>query len=555
MNLYKIGVSGIAAAEARINTTAHNIANMGTAGYTRQSVMTSSAGAQAAVNGYIGRGVQVDTVMRQYDAFLYQQLSVAQGKGAQVSAQAGMLEQVSALVADRTTGISPALNTFFKSVNALASSPADAAVRQDLIGQANTLVTQINDAHAQLDGMRDGINAAFGTSVAQANAHLERIHALNGEIVAARATGHAPNDLLDQRDHALTQLNQIIGIESVEKNDVVSVTLASGHALLAGGQVYALHAVPADQDASRTVLAVTLPGDLGRQSFSDAQLTGGSLSGLAQVRRDTLDSLQSQLGQLSVGLAQAFNAVHAQGVAPSGNVVDVFTLGAPETLANRSNGGNATWNAQYAPVQTQVDANGAVTVSPLALEASDYEVRLDGDRYAITRLSDGAVSYSPTDEPLAIPGLTITLSGTPAQGDSWTIKATSVAARDLAVNIKQADDIAAANAVGGAANGQNALALARLQTQRLFNSSSASVADVYASAVNRVGVQTKTAIDAREAQSSLITQKQAAHQSVSGVNANEEYTNLMLYQTQYQANAKVIDTATRMFDALLNLQR
>ncbi|MCC3263618.1 flagellar hook-associated protein FlgK, partial [Paenibacillus polymyxa] len=83
---------GLNAAQAGLATTGHNINNATTVGYNRQRVMTSTAGAQATANGYIGRGVQVDTVVRSYDSFLYKQLVGANGSGAQLQAQ---LDQVS----------------------------------------------------------------------------------------------------------------------------------------------------------------------------------------------------------------------------------------------------------------------------------------------------------------------------------------------------------------------------------------------------------------------------------------------------------------------------
>ncbi|KAG0921194.1 hypothetical protein G6F32_015214 [Rhizopus arrhizus] len=91
MNLYKTALGGLNAAQAGLATTSHNINNATTVGYNRQRVMTSTAGAQATSNGYIGRGVQVDTVVRRYARFVYKQLVGAPGRGAQMQAQ---LDQV-----------------------------------------------------------------------------------------------------------------------------------------------------------------------------------------------------------------------------------------------------------------------------------------------------------------------------------------------------------------------------------------------------------------------------------------------------------------------------
>lgn len=555
MNLYKVGVSGITAAEAHINTTAHNIANMGTAGYNRQSVMVSSAGGQSTANGFIGRGVNVDGVIRQYDSFLFQQLSTAQGKGAELSTQASQLEQLSAIVADRRIGISPALTSFFNSVNAMASSPADPAVRQDLIGRANALATQINDVYDQLQSARDGINTQVSTTVEQVNSYLQRINDLNQQIVTTKGAGaQQPNDLLDLRDQALTELNQLVGVTFSEQNNIVSVSLANGQALIAGNQVYELRAVASAADPMRTVVAVSVPGTTQTQELRDSQVVGGKLGGLAKVRSETLDGMQAQIGQMAVGLALAFNAIHANGDSPSGEKVDFFNVGKPDVLNNSKNTGAATISATFTPLTETVAADGTRSLSTLDLSASDYEISFNNGQYSVRRLNDDSVTTFPPGDAPTIPGLTLNLGGAPADGDKWTIQTTRNAGRDLAVNIKRPEDIASADSAGGASNGQNALALAKLQNQRIFDGGTSSVTEVYSKAVNTIGVQTQSAISASNAQDSLVTQKQAAQQAVSGVNANEEYTNLAMFQSQYQASAKIIDVATSLFDTLLGLR-
>ncbi|MGE8591677.1 MAG: flagellar basal body protein, partial [Alcaligenes sp.] len=107
MNLYKTALSGLNAAQAGLSTTTHNINNATTVGYNRQRVLTSTAGAQATSNGFIGRGVQVDTVERSYDSFLYKQLVGSTGSGAQLQTQFAQVSQINNLFADRTVGIAP----------------------------------------------------------------------------------------------------------------------------------------------------------------------------------------------------------------------------------------------------------------------------------------------------------------------------------------------------------------------------------------------------------------------------------------------------------------
>ena len=130
-------------------------------------------------------------------------------------------------------------------------------------------------------------------------------------------------------------------------------------------------------------------------------------------------------------------------------------------------------------------------------------------------------------------GITVTVSGTPSNGDNFTI----------------------AKNTGGVFDGSNALLLGALQNKKTIGGSTASLNDAYAQLVSTVGNKARQIQIAGTAQTSLTTQIRTAQQSVSGVNQDEETANLLMFQQMYQANAKVIQTAATMFDAVLGISR
>jgi flagellar hook-associated protein 1 FlgK len=556
MNLYKTALGGLNAAQAGLATTSHNINNATTVGYNRQRVMVSTAGAQATTNGYIGRGVQVDTVVRSYDSFLYKQLVGAQGSGAHLQAQLDQVSQVNNLFADRTVGIAPGLNNFFTSMNTVASKPADPAARADLLGKANSLTTQIRSAYTEMQNQREGLNTQITTTVEQVNSYLSRIDDLNTQISLAtgKAGGSPPNDLLDQRDQAVMELNQLIGITTYEQGDKISISLASGgQSLLSGNSIYPLQAVASSKDAGRTVLAYTLPAGSGKTvavELDDREVTGGKLGGLLQFRSSSLDVMQNQLGQMAVGLALSFNAQHKEGVDQNGDPgLDFFSIGSPAAVPNTQNKSNAQISGTF----TDLDN----------INAKDYEISFDGTNYQVVRLPEGVRVYNgpatgtPPSATLDLDsemGVTLTIDAPPQAGDKWSLSPTRDAARDINVLIRDPEKIAAADLDGGDANGKNALKLAQLENAKVLGHGTMSTTDMFAQVVNTVGVQTAQVKAAATAQVNLIKQTTAAQQSVSGVNLNEEYVSLSLYQEQYQASARIIDVASTIFDTLLGLR-
>lgn len=133
---------------------------------------------------------------------------------------------------------------------------------------------------------------------------------------------------------------------------------------------------------------------------------------------------------------------------------------------------------------------------------------------------------------LAFDGITVSIGGVPADGDTFTI----------------------AKNTSGVSDGSNALLLGAQQNKKTMAGGSASFNEAYAQLVSSIGNKARQVQISNTAQSSVTLQIRTAQQSVSGVNQDEETANLLMFQQMYQANAKVIQTASTMFDAVLGIR-
>lgn len=552
MNLANLGLSGINVAQNRLQTTGHNINNANTDGYNRQSVNVSTAGAQSMGRGYIGMGVQTDSIERAYDNFLYRQLVNSQSKESELASYGTEITQINNLFADRTVGISPALQKFFDGIQAVASAPADPAARKELLGRASSLVGQINDANSFLDDQRNNLNTQISTTVRQINSYVERIHGFNQQIVTAKAAGAgaAPNDLLDQRDQAVAELNKLVGVTVIEQGDRFGLSFGSGQVLLSADTMYPLTAKPSDNDPKRTVVSYTMPVGNNKTTqveIDDQYIRGGALGGLMQYRSETLDPIQNDLGRMAVGLAMSVNQAHAQGFDQNGNPGgEVFSMRQPVVGAAVTNKGTAAFTASFS------DAN--------QLTAQDYQIAYDGTNYSVIRVPEGSLAYKGDGSgfPQVIDGLEIgfsATSGAPVAGDVWSLTPTRNAASDLGLKLVDPARFAAAGTDAGDADNANALAMAQLQTNKTLGQGTMSLNESFSQIVNNIGVQTQQNITAQKAQSTLVQQNFSAQQAISGVNLNEEYVNLERYQEQFRAASRLIDVSGTLFDTLLGLRQ
>ena len=557
MKLANLGLAAINVAQNRMQTTGHNINNVYTEGYNRQQVKVSTEGAQSMGRGYIGMGARVDSIERSYDNFLYRQVVNAQSKQAELDSFGTEITQINNLFADRTAGVSPALQKFFDGIQAVASSPADPAARKELVGRASSLVGQLNDANAFLEEQRGNINTQISTVVRQVNSYVERIHDFNGQIVRARASGSGatPNDLLDQRDQAVAELNELVGVKVIEQGDRIGLTFGAGQVLLSGDTVYPLSAQPSDYDPRRTAVAYSLPA--GNNSsvqieLDDKYITGGKLGGLLSYRTDSLDAVQNDLGRLAVGLAMSINKAQANGEDLNGDTgADMFSIANPTVLASPRNNpaSTGTVTVEFA------DAN--------KLTGANYQVSFDGAAYKVVRLPEQTVVApdDPSTTPPQYDGLTFNFPD-PAivpppvhAGDSWSVAPTRMAASDISMVMTDPAKFAAAGQGTGVSDNANALEMAKLQTAKTLGNGTMNFNEAYSQIVNNVGVQTQQTQTAQKAQAALVQQTYAAQQAYSGVNLNEEYVNLQRYQEQFQAASRLIDVSSTLFDTLLSLKQ
>ena len=135
-NLFFTGLSGLNVARTSLMTTAHNTANVYTTGYSRQVAEVATNAAVATGSGYVGTGAGVTTISRSYDRYLTAQLATAQSSSAALNSYGTEINRIDSLLADKTSGISVLMQSFFTAVQRVANTPAEPAAWQQLISFA-----------------------------------------------------------------------------------------------------------------------------------------------------------------------------------------------------------------------------------------------------------------------------------------------------------------------------------------------------------------------------------------------------------------------------------
>lgn len=441
-NILSIGQSALYAAQTALATTSHNLSNVNTAGYNRQIVVQSSAGALATGAGFVGQGTQITDISRVYDSFLNQQVMTSQTSTSKYTAYAAQISGINNTIADTSAGLSPALQSFFSDLQSLTATPNTDASRQEVLSGAQTLTARFQALASQLSDSKDSVNQQISGSVDSINSMATQVSALNKAIQAAQtATGDTPNDLLDQRDQVIASMNKIVKVTTQPTdNGGIDVFVGNGQGLVVGDTVQQLVAQPSLDDSSQTEVALkTANGTV--ISLPDSGFTGGSLAGIMQYRSETLGPTQNALGRIATVMASDFNAQNKLGLDQNGVAGgDFFSIDPPAVIGRSTNSATA--------------AASVTITTPSALTTSDYRLQYDGTKYTVTRLSDNtkttiASSPYPTPAP-EIDGITFA-QPTMAAGDSFTIKPTANAASSFSVALTGTSAIAAAAPILAAA--------------------------------------------------------------------------------------------------------
>ncbi|RUR41402.1 flagellar hook-associated protein FlgK [Vreelandella populi] len=534
MSMFSVGLSGLNAAQNALNTTSNNISNVFTPGYNRELAQLGE--------GRVGGGVRVDSIERQFNTYVANQLNNAKTQSSALNTYNNQISQIDNLLADREAGLSPLMQNFFSSLDAVASAPSDPAARQGVLGTANTLSSQFRSFDGYLQDMQSNINNQIKDEVTQVNNTVEQIAGLNKEISLARArSGEAPNSLLNQRDQLVSDLNERMDLRlNVQDGKTYNISLPNGQPLVTGTNSFKLTTMQAGYDPQRTVVGYRDGGGNVIQ-LDESAIKGGALGGLMAFRSETLDKTQNQIGQLAVSLSVAFNEQHKQGIDLNGNEgEDLFRVRTPQAYSHM---GNSTDIASI-----EFDA-----ANINQLRATDYTVSYSDDAFTVKRNDSGAsVDFEWENDTLSFGGINISFASMPVNGDTFEVQPVRRAGSGMDVNITDLDKIAAGSEASSGDN-RNALALQELQSKNIVGGS-ASVSGAYGALVSDVGNRANITQVNLEARQGLTDQLRAVQQSESGVNLDEEAANLIRYQQYYMANARVIDTAGSIMDTILNLR-
>ncbi len=433
-SLLGIGVSGLQVFQNSLNTIGHNISNVNTEGYSRQSVQLSTRNPQISGSGFIGSGVQAVSVTRSFNSFIEANLRGSTSSAAEFETFYALAIQLDNVVADTDAGVANSMQRFFNALQDVASAPSDTAAREVLLNEASNLADQFNELSSWFEAVRGQVNSEIKSSVTEINRLSTAIAELNQTIVTeeGRSGGQPANDFLDQRDVLIRDLSELVAVTTLRQDDgSINVLAGSGQVLVVGNKATTLETFIVAGDPGQ--LGVAIRGSGSTLVPITEQISGGSLGGALNFRDRMLDSAVNSLGLTAIGLSQFVNEQQAQGMDLDGLL------------------GNDFFNVAQPQIRTLAGTTGNVLVAfddVSQLTNNNYKLQFNAGSWQLTRTdTNQVVTMTGTGtavDPFVAEGFSLEVTAAPANGDAYVIQPTRNGALDMEMVLANNRQIAAA---------------------------------------------------------------------------------------------------------------
>lgn len=418
--IMSVALGALRASQGALEATSNNVANANTPGFSRQRAVLVPGDPVTEGSLTFGTGVMLQRLESVRDPLLELRLDQESQHNSQLDSLVSSLQPIEVMFSDSNSGLGDGITKFFNSLNQLSTDPASLTLRQGVLAAASNLANVFHSTASNMQLQRSNLDLNVGQAVVQVNQLTIQIAQLNHQIGTLEHVGQDGGALVDKRTQAIRQLAQLIDVSTIQTGDGIALTTSNGTALVAGDQSLALtaqlqpdgmlHVFSQDQDLT-------------------AQLTGGKLAGLLQVRDQSIPSLLGNLDTLAAGLANGLNAANRGGFdlsgavggdllvpppASGGGAAASFALAANDAslLAASSDGspGSGGNLAVLSAVHDQATIQGrtptefyADLVASVGSEVSSGTAQLDASQLILRQLHDqrGAISGVWLDEEAA----------------------------------------------------------------------------------------------------------------------------------------------------------
>lgn len=563
-------VRGVFSNQLSLDTVGHNITNASTEGYSRQSVNLAATRGQNVSSLYgdviVGTGVDSVSIQRARNIYADKQFWSETSQQQYYKTCQTNYDKVEAIFNDSDkTGILNSMEEFYKAWQDLSANASTDSNRVAVIEKGNVFTDKLKTATQQ---MQSQINAQYddmSSTLTKINDITNQLTKLNQNIMSTEATGASANDLRDKRDLLVDELSGYMNLNVYEDDNGMYTVVSNGVSMVNG--------------INRLTLEMSTPIANSTYGINDYSIQIKE-SGIAYIPTD--GSLKAQLDTIAEDksyidkmadmagfMLTTFNNMHQQGAGIDGSDSSLGTANGPTFGINFFGDNNTvyTWDSDTHSVVATEMQNGTVKRSLAYTESTANgvttrrpSVKIDGTVAAKTNL-DGVniINALSINTAIAATGGTSLIAArsfkvtqdTDANGaylDTYSVTANGPKDGTNAVNMSSLFNLEKSNVKTTADISFNGTAISN--DKRAIDNISLNA--YYNSMMSQLGSDSESVDDKADAQYDLINQIVSWRSSTSGVDWNEELTNMIMFQQGYSACSRCLTTMDEMLDKLIN---
>ena len=592
-----VGYSGLSSSQTAINVTSNNIANVNTPGYSKQRAnQIVKPPLDDRIPGSVGAGSQIYEIKRVHDEYLYTRAKNSEASLEFSSYTYQTLKEVSDYFPDlEDNGIAKDLQDFFASWSDLSRDPDNDAIKVVLVNNTKKLTSHIKDSSQKLKDLQNRLNDEFKKGIDDINDLAKQITQINKKInkIENVAQGNA-NDLRDQRDQLELKMNKLLNISVYkgsmhpDKHKTVRTDMGNDYNININGFniVDGTTFHPINIDVNKKFYTASYLSHDGTKVDFTSKIFRGKLGAIVKLRGDGIDAngkpsnskIQSYIDDLdsySKGFIQKVNSMYASS-AQTKIQSDTFAIKNDTKLLELDDINKGSFNVLVYNNQGEVVAKRAIDIdetTSLNTIVSKINENLDdnSDNDSTNDLDDiyeaKIVNHTLNiEQKSGVSGYHIAIedNGTNFAGYSGLHKifdGNNSSDIDLHLDIKE--NPANLQSFKAPVDGNNDFTndMVELQYENvLFKRSNSeevnqTIEGFYRFSVSNIATDATNAGIDNSANESLNKSINTQLQETVGVDMDEELTNLMKFQTAYQASAKIITTIDQMLNTLLGLKQ
>ena len=486
---------GLMASQTALHTTGHNLSNTNTDGYSRQRVdMKADLSFHYAGVGQLGTGVKMEAVVRMVDEYVTRQIREENGTFQRFSSKAEVLQQLEIIFNEPSdTSLNFNIGEMFDAWQELSKNPELPTSKRIVVEKSITLADTFNRIITQIGSLEDESEGLIGQNVKELNANIDKLETLNKQIFNIAVKGQIPNDLLDQRDLLLKDMSSITNFE-VKEDNYGRVSIGIGGT---GEGSEKWNILEAGKSKNKLEFVADDLDEDGDSIGPNIKIVSIDEDG-DEVRTPIINFINT--GEIK-GRFEALEDLAAR-------KDELMKFG--ETLA-------AAVNKVHGDIEIK-DEDGNV------IDTIEFFNYVDGRLTVSEELDKDSSLINAGADP----------DGNSPEGDGSralalsslrNVKLDFSGESEFIINGLELEDQPGGNTIGG----------------------------YYNQIITDVGISKEHADNTVANQNILLGQLELRRESTSGVNIDEEVTNLIKFNSAYAANARVISTLTEMLDTLIRM--